>query len=314
MRAKSTLIILVLMILTNFGVHSVQNTNKLKNSQSLNNRAKISYLQQSGDNTEVATEPELSTEDDNAGNALDGQVVLITDPTASTDSQTVSTAPAQTLAESNDDGYDDRISQALDVTDEQGSTSATSSTSSDAAPTTTTVSTSGEAVPEDTAAGTTDAEVQAAAEAANDAATEAANEAASAATITAAEASSNDYNYHIDRWDSSVKHEVYPDEDDSMVNWGVMMVFTFLVLIFIVKMAINACRSSSYFSMRPYKMKAVYAILRDLAIFVFILSILLALHFHSYLDFIHTNIENVFYGIYLFTITWIISSLVLLYT
>jgi hypothetical protein len=312
MRAKSTLIIiLVLMILTNFGVYTVQNTNKLKNSQSLNNRDKISYLQQSGDNTEVATAPELSTEDDNAGNALDGQVVLITDPSASTESQTITTAPAQTLAESNDDGFDDRISQALDVTDEQGSTS---STSSNAAPTTTTSSTSGEAVPEETAPGTTDAEVEAATVAADEAATEAADEAASAEAITAAEASSNGYNYHIDQWDSSVKHEVYPEEDDSMVNWGVMMVFTFLVLIFFVKMVINACRSSSYFSMRPYKMKAVYAILRDLAIFVFILSILLALHFHSYLDFIHTNIENVFYGIYLFTITWIISSLVLLYT
>lgn len=61
-------------------------------------------------------------------------------------------------------------------------------------------------------------------------------------------------------------------------------------------------------------MKGVYALLRDLTIFVFVLMIVLLLHYHSLLDFYKTNIENLLYGIYIFILSWIISSVLLLYT
>lgn len=125
----------------------------------------------------------------------------------------------------------------------------------------------------------------------------------------------NGYNYKIKDFDSSVKHDVYPTpETDSMISYGVLFILSMMVLIYALKLLIDFFRSNSFFHMRGYKMKAVYALLRDLTIFIFILSIVLLLHFHSYLDFYHTNIENLLYGIYIFVIAWIISSVVLLYT
>jgi hypothetical protein len=45
---------------------------------------------------------------------------------------------------------------------------------------------------------------------------------------------------------------------------------------------------------------------------VIVLCIVLILHFHSYLDFFKTNIENLLYGIYTFLLVWMLFSLILL--
>ncbi|CAI2385820.1 unnamed protein product [Moneuplotes crassus] len=122
-------------------------------------------------------------------------------------------------------------------------------------------------------------------------------------------------NYHIKNFDSSVKHAVYPSpETDKMISWGIAFGGSFLVLIAFLKVILSCAGNFSYFSISQYKMKAVYSLLRDLAIFVFILSIVLMLHFHSYLDWYHTNLENLLYGLYIFTALWIFSSIVLFYT
>lgn len=122
-------------------------------------------------------------------------------------------------------------------------------------------------------------------------------------------------NYHLVAFDSSVKHDVYPSpETDSMISYGVAFVASMLAFMYIIKMLINYCKTTSYFHIRQFKMKAVYAILRDLAVMVFVLAIILCMHFHSYLDFFKTDLENLLYGVYIFLIVWIISSIVLLYS
>lgn len=259
------------MILTNFSIHAAQFKNKLKNSTMNNNRAKVKYLQQSSENTEGSAAP---TADDDGGNALDGQVIVIEGQAPPTEAQTVDTAPAQTLEDLNEDNMDDRLNQALAVTGEQSDEYETFEEEEEiAAAEEAQIIAESEPVVEQPVAEPQIITIHATEEEIDEAVRAALAE---AATTTAVETSSNDYNYHLDQWDSSVKHQVYPDEDDSMVNWGVAMVGSFLALIFIIKVVTNWFGSSSFFSMRPYKMKAVYAILRDLAIFIFILSILLA--------------------------------------
>lgn len=125
----------------------------------------------------------------------------------------------------------------------------------------------------------------------------------------------NGFNYRIKQFDSSVKHDIYPSpETDSMVTYGVVFIACILLLVYLLKIFLNYCKTNSYFTMRQYKMKGVYALLRDLAILVFILWIILILHYHTALDFIKTNLENLLYGMYIFILAWIISSVILLYT
>lgn len=62
-----------------------------------------------------------------------------------------------------------------------------------------------------------------------------------------------------------------------------------------------------------YKLKAVNSLLRDLAVFVFVLSIALIFHYQSVLDFYHTNIERLLLGIYIFYMMWVGISVVMLY-
>ena len=87
-----------------------------------------------------------------------------------------------------------------------------------------------------------------------------------------------------------------------------------LMLMFAVKMTITYFKTVSYFQVPEYKMKAVYALLRDMVILLVILAFALGLHYWSLLDFYHTNVERLLYGIYIFLVLWLISSLILFYT
>ena len=124
----------------------------------------------------------------------------------------------------------------------------------------------------------------------------------------------NDYNYHIRNFHSDVKRAVYPDpQTDSMVNWGVLFIFTLLVPMLLLKLGVMYGKRLTATTFPDYKLKAVNSLLRDLAVFVFVLSIALIFHYQSVLDFYHTNIERLLLGIYIFYMMWVGISVVMLY-
>ena len=246
----------------------------------MSNRTNISYLQQ--DNTQEASE--------NSGSILDGQNIVF-DPHAAAYPQNENSDSPRAALDASGNEIDDRYEHMLDVENNQEEVAPESQQDV----VTETVLSNGEPIPEEvipsppiTVTFTT--------------------------TDTTTQVAQSENNYRIHEFDSSVKHAVYPSpETDKMISWGVLFICCFLASVFALKFIINLFKNN-FFSIRQYKMKAVYALLRDLAVFIFILFIILSLHFHSYLDFFHTNIENIFYGIYIFTVLWIFSSMVLFYT
>jgi hypothetical protein len=249
--------------------------NRLRDSTGALSSGKISYLQQ----------PAPTNGGDDSGSILDGQSIVIDDTLDQTPDSTVSTSPRQIVenAEENPNAdLDDRLAHMLNLGNEPNPPEIIT------AP-----------VLADEEPGQVTSTVH-----------------YTVTTTTTTPTQVNPLlNYHISEFDSSVKHDVYPSpETESMISWGIAFVGSMMLIVYILKFIINLSRNSSYFSMRQYKMKAVYAILRDLAIFVFILAIVLSLHFHSWLDFYETNIENLLYGVYIFILIWIVSSIILLYS
>lgn len=248
----------------------------MADSPALPAQENISYLQQPAPGDE---------DDDNSGSILDDQVIVI-DPSVDAAPQSDSTGSPRAALEEGED-LDDRFNHMLDVENAQ-------STDPDNI-VTIPATTNGEPV----SAADDDDHITV----------------TMTSTTTTQQVAQSHNNYHIEDFDSSVKHAVYPSpETDKMISWGIFFAGSFLLLIALLKMILGCVGTFSYFSIPQYKMKAVYSLLRDLAIFVFILSIVLMLHFHSYLDWYHTNIENLLYGLYIFTALWIFSSMVLFYT
>jgi len=255
----------------------------LKNSPAWEESSIISYLQQ--ENAEVDT----IIDDD--GSILDGQNVIIDDTPLEEDDPTLNVSPRQIVedaAENPNADIDDRLEHMLNLINDPNQIEE----------------------PEDIVTTPEPADETSGGDTGNVVAT------VHYTTTTNTEVPLDPYlNYHIAEFDSSVKHDVYPSpETETMISWGIGLVASLMLIVQLLKIILNLSKNSSYFTMRQYKMKAVYALLRDLAIFVFVLAIALSLHFHSWLDFVETNIENLFYGIYIFLLVWIISSVLLLYT
>ena len=116
----------------------------------------------------------------------------------------------------------------------------------------------------------------------------------------------NNYNYRVRNFHSDVKRSVYPDpQTNGMINWGVLFILTLLIPMLLLKLAIIYGKRLTETTFPHYKTKAVDSLLRDMAIFVFILSIVLIFHYQSVLDFYHTNIERLLLGIYIFYLLWV---------
>lgn len=124
----------------------------------------------------------------------------------------------------------------------------------------------------------------------------------------------DDDNYHISNFHSDVKRAVYPDpQTDKMINYGVLFLMSLIVPMLIIKLIIIYFKHTSMFNIPDYKMKAIYSLLRDIAILMFVLCIALLFHYHSQLDFYHTNLERLLYGVYIFLMIWIGAGILLLY-
>ena len=96
--------------------------------------------------------------------------------------------------------------------------------------------------------------------------------------------------------------------------YGSELILAMFGIILAIKFFLNVIKEFSYFQLSQFKMNAAYALLRDLTIYIFVLSILIGMVYLNYFDFIHTNLLSLLYGFYIFILIWVWASAILLNT
>lgn len=247
----------------------------MSNSLRISNRVKSIYegnLYSTNKNSRLQITQETTSSDDNAGSIFDDQNIEYENQTLNT-TPSSSTSPRSVLEENEENpnkDLDERFTHMMSIENTEPEANATvTETPSDA--------------------GTSNS-------------TDAIEEVETQIKYVVVE---NPNNYKIETFNTDVVDIIYPSENEDMILYGSELILAMFGIILAIKFFLSVIKEFSYFQLSQFKMNAAYALLRDLTIYIFVLSILIGMVYLNYFDFIHTNLLSLLYGFYIFILIWV---------